>query len=353
MTPPGPDAVALDAPFVHVGRPDFDPDLRYLSGASVARRCALLVDDDPTLFVPPSVDDAGDVAEGVRVERARNVARAAADALADRHDGGCVLAPRSVPHDAALYAESGGFEVASTGAVAEARATKTSEEGAAVERAAGAASAGVKRAATALTRAEADAGATLRVDGDALTAERLRRRVAAAVADAGATPTVTVTCGAERRQGPLGVGETTGVSVLARGPDGYHARVARTFSVGGDGGWERRAQLAAESALRAGRTAAETGADASFVGSELRAELGAYGFESGRLADVGGGVGLAPRERPSLDGDGELPEGATLVLAAGVRSGEGRVALAETIRVTGDGGTRLARLPTSLSPTRY
>ena len=352
MTPPGPSAVALDAPFVHVGRPDVDPDLRYLSGAAVARRCAVVVDDDPTLFVPPSVDDVGDVNAGIRIEHADSVARAAADALAARHGDGRVLAPRSVPHDAALYVENAGFALESTAAVAASRATKTEAELASVERAAAAATAGVKRAAAVLTAADAD-GAMLRVDGGALTAERFRRRVATAVVDAGATPAVTVACGQERTDGPLEAGETATVSVLARERSGYHARVARTFSVGGDGGWERRAQLAAESALRAGRTAAEAGAAASFVGSELRAELDAYGFESDRLADVGGGVGLAPRERPSFDGDADLSEGATLALAAGVRSTEGRVALAETVRVTGDGAERLAPLPTSLSPERY
>jgi Xaa-Pro aminopeptidase len=352
VIPPGPDAVTLDAPFVHVGRPDADPDLRYLSGAAVPVRCALVVADDATLFVPRAVAD--DVAPhgGVAVAAAAgDVGRAAAELLSDGVDGKCVLAPRTIPHDAALRVEAAGFELASTDAVAEARASKTDTEAAAVATAADAAAAGVEAAAG--TLAAATSADERRIDGERLTAERLRNRVAAAVAAAGATPAVDVVVGTDGRSGPLEGGGTATVSVCARGPTGYHARVGRTLSVGGDGGWERRAQLAAEGALREGRAAIEAGASAAAVAAEVRAELAAFGFDGDRLADVGSGVGLAPRERPALDGDGVLPAGATVALAAGVRSAEGRVALAETVRVGETSAERFAPLPTSLSPDAY
>jgi Xaa-Pro aminopeptidase len=350
VTPPGPDAVP--APFVHVGRPDADPDVRYLSGVAVPARCAVVVADEARLFVPAAVADDVNPAAGVTVVAASgDVARVAADALAEAVDDGPVRAPRTIPHDAALYVEAAGFELESTAAVAAARATKTDGETAAVTAAARAANRGVERAAA--TLADATGGGGLVVDGEPLSVERLRRRVAAAVAAAGATPSVDVVVGPDRREGALERGETTTVAVLARGPTGYHARVERTLSVGGDGGWERRAQLAAEGALRAARDAAEAGAAASLVASELRAELAAFGFEDERLTDVGAGVGLAPRERPALDGDGALPSNATLALAAGVRSEEGRVALAETVRVADGDAERLAPLTTSLSPDAY
>jgi Xaa-Pro aminopeptidase len=353
VTPPGSDAVSLDAPFVHVGRPDVDPDVRYLSGVAVPVRCAVVVADGTRLFVPAAVADDVDAPADVAVtavDASVPVGRAAADALARDDGGGRVVAPRTVPHDAALYVESAGFELESTTAVAQARAAKTDPEADAVAAAARAANEGVERAAATLAAATGD---ELRVDGERLTARRLRRGVAATVVAADATPHVEVSTATREPDEPLERGDLAAVSVLARGPTGYHARVDRTLSVDGDGGWERRAQLAAESALRAGRAAATPDAAAADVGSELRAELAAYGFDDERESDAGAGVGLAPRERPRLDGDGSLPSGATVALAAGVRGEAGRVRLAETVRVTADGAERLAPLTTSLSPAAY
>jgi Xaa-Pro aminopeptidase len=340
----------LDAPFVHVGRADADPDVRYLSGASVPARCAVVVADGTRLFVPAAVVTDVEAAPDVSVSAAsKPVGRAAAETLAETADRGRVLAPRTIPHDAALYVESAGFELESTTAVAEARAAKTDTEVEAVREAARAARRGVERAAAVLD----DADERLELDGDRMIAGDLRRQAGVAVSDADATPSVDVSVGPDGRDGALEPGATTTVAVLARERSGYYARVARTFSVGGDGGWERRAQLAGESALRAGRAAAEPDAEASSVASEIRAELAAFGFEEERVEDVGAGVGVAPRERPFLGSDGTVPSNATLVLRAGVRSAEGRIDLAETVRVGEDGAERLAPLTTSLSPSAY
>jgi Xaa-Pro aminopeptidase len=143
-------------------------------------------------------------------------------------------------------------------------------------------------------------------------------------------------------------GQTVVVDLAPQGPDGHHGRLVRTFVVDGDGGWTRRAQLAAEGALDAAiPELSPDGADA--VATELDAEVTAYGFEP--APESGGyGVGLERRERPTLDDD-ELPVGAVLALDVRVSDpAEGTVRLADLVAVTEDGGELLGAFPRSLVP---
>ncbi|AUV80555.1 hypothetical protein C2R22_01835 [Salinigranum rubrum] len=197
-----------------------------------------------------------------------------------------------------------------------------------------------------------------------LTADRLARSVAAALAGSGVeTPDVRV-----RGVGTdaLSAGRPVVVDCQPVGPSGTRIRAAWTFVVDGDGGWERRAQLALDAAHRAGRDRLSAALDgdsvtAGEVAGEVRAEVTAYGFEEPSVTVDG--VGLASRERPR--GGEEVESGQVVVVAASVsRAGdetvsEGRrtdvVRHVETLCLDGDDGgsvERVVPLPKSLSPSR-
>jgi Xaa-Pro aminopeptidase len=124
--------------------------------------------------------------------------------------------------------------------------------------------------------------------------------------------------------------------------DGRWAHVARTLVVGGDGGAVRRAQVAAESALRAAAAEATPGTDVDWLADEVRAELGSFGVEvaAGRVV---AGTGLARREAPLVGGGTSLEPGHVLVVAPAARvpDGEAVVRLAATLVVADEGGRTL------------
>jgi Xaa-Pro aminopeptidase len=405
--------------FVHVGDGS-DADLRYLTG--IDRPCAFVYADgraaDAVLCVPPSLAGRAERAFPGRVRIAdpgQSVGECAVAVLAaatggpeESADQMSVLAPRQLPHDAAVYAERAGYALSSTPAVAEARAVKDPSELARVRRVQAAAADGIARAAAVLAAAApVEAAATspsaettggdaatdpdaLRFDGDPLTAERLRREVNAALAAAGvsgAGDTVVVAGSTVADPGsgagvPLRRGETILVDLSPRGPGGYRGDLARTFVVDGDGGWERRAHVACESARRVGLSAVEPGAAASRVAGEIRGELAAY-FRSagsnpppaaeldaavaladgadGRAGDSarnGGellrgdvhGVGLSLHEAPSPGSGAELRTGTVLAVEAGVYGSDGGVRIEDLAVVTDDGCELLTECSSSLAP---
>jgi Xaa-Pro aminopeptidase len=396
-------AEADAAGFVHVGD-RFDPDLRALVGFDGPDRGYAVVHDAggggwtclaPSLYdgdaeraFPGTVRPADGRPPGERAAALLGERRS--DAAAGREDGR-VLVPPHLPHDAAVYLEDAGFALASTGAVRDARAAKSQAEVDAVRRAQAAAVAGVERAAAVLRaadvpdgrgasgsrtaagedRADADAtageGGVLALDGEPLTTVRLRRAVDAAVAAAGADPAANTVVAAGpacadlhyRGDRPVHAGETVLVDVSPREPGGYHGDCTRTFVVAGSGGWERRAHVACEAALRAGVAAVEPGAPARRVHEEVAAELAAYGFAAEYGADAGfthaagHGVGLALHEAPSLRGSGDesLREGATLAVEPGVYDPErGGVRVEDVVVVRAGGAEVLVETPRSLAP---
>ncbi|WP_318567451.1 M24 family metallopeptidase [Salinigranum marinum] len=280
---------------------------------------------------------------------------------------GTALTPRAVRHDTALFLERAGFDVASTAADADARATKTPAERDALRRLGSAVEGAVDRTVDRLAADDWPAGVDTEAeirdsDGDAdagPTTTRLSRAVAVELARGGVDPADTRVRGVDGRVVP---GRPVVVDCRPRGPDGSRLRAAWTLVVDGDGGWERRAHVALEAAHRAGRgrlTAAlddETETVGSIAG-EVRAELTAYGFEEPTVTVHG--VGLSVRESPR-DGD-RIESGQAVVVAASVtRAADGtasadrrtdRVTRAETLLLDERGGVeRLVSLPSSLSP---
>jgi Xaa-Pro aminopeptidase len=386
----GADAVAL----VHVGD-RFDDDLRYLTRFSGPDRdyAFVLVEDRAVLCAPALFDEQAErefLAAGpdgetidreVRTEGTGDPAGArAAAALDDLLDGpGTVLVPRHLPHDAAVYLERAGYDIASTRAIAEARAKKTDAELACLRFAQRAAARGMTRAEAILEAATrggggdgdgtGDEGGTgdetaLRWEGAPLTTERLRREVNAELARAGATDAGNTVIGAGPTcadlhfagDAPIRAGETVLLDISPRGPHGYYGDLSRTFVVDGDGGWERRAHVAVEAARRAALKTLEPGVPAGRVHEETAAEIAAYGFEIGRTDrgfthGTGHGVGLSLHEAPSLRSDAPLEPGTVVTIEPGVYDPEiGGVRIEDLVVVTADGYELLAEYPRSLAP---
>lgn len=320
--------------FVAVG-PGTTPEIRYcLPGA-------------PAHTVAAAVDHEGWI-ERTDAPPAHPTEQLAAR-LTERGVTDTILAPPDLPHDAALYLESAGFTLASSDVLSRARARKTPGELARVESAQAAATAGVERARSVIANATVADG-SLEVDGQFLTGGTVRRTIDEAVVAAGGFPAGNTAVDAGGRDGatPLPAGEPIVLSTAPCGPDGYHAGLVRTVVVDGDGGRERRAHVAADSALKSAATMLRAGDQSvEAVEGDLEAEVMAFGFEEGIDATVSG-VGLEPRERP---GRGDTIAGGSVVrLEVAVEDVTGGdVRLAELVVV--DEGTRVLESPSrSLSP---
>jgi len=366
------------AAFVHVGN-RHDPEFSYCAGpVRPERRSAfVLTADETVLCVPepiaPSAERAfpGDAVRAFDPDR-RHPGLAAADALADRGVGGTVLTPPAIGHDAALYLERAGYELSSTDAVAQTREQKTGAELSRIERAQAIAGAGLDRARAVLGASTVDGDRLVR-DGETLTAERLGREIDAAMAGTGGDPArntavgvdgppVDPALGGDPAVGggdatPLRPAATITVAVAPREPGGYHGRLARTLVVDGDGGWERRANVAVRNAREAALAELSEGAGTApaSVRGEIVAELGAYGFDAGPESEVvvdelGGGVGLEQREAPRLSAGGELRAGTVLAIRPGLSDPErGHVELADVAVVREDGVDLLGDHATSMA----
>ncbi|MFC6952036.1 M24 family metallopeptidase [Halorubellus litoreus] len=362
--------------FVHVGTSD-DAILRYLARASGldGELGMCVTPEQAMLFAPDSPDGAREAFPGDRVLPGGGdvpTGERVAVALEDLGREGSVLAPRSIPHDAALYLEGRGFEVASTSVVEDARVAKTDAERLRVRSVQMAADAAVERARAVLRESERHGGGDghghghagdeaevepaddhLAFEGMALTTERLRREVATELAGAGVDPgVVAVGAGVDatpRSDAALRPGEPVVVALAPRDRDGYHGRVVRTLVVDGDGGWTRRAQLAADGAVDAALAELEPSVDLAAVEREGAAEVSAYGFDDPASTFDAHGVGLARRERP-LDGDETVREGAVVALDATVSGPDGVVRVADLAVVTDDGAEGLGTASRSLSP---
>lgn len=364
-------AAADAAGFVHVGD-RFDPDLRYLTRFSGPdREYAFVYADGTAALVAPAlyVEQAtrefpGDAVYGPGDLDAETPGEQAAEVLADLGADGTVLAPRHLPHDAALYLDAAGFDLASTAAVADARAAKSDAERDCLRVVQAAAERGMARAETVLARASARAD-VLEWRGEPLTTERLRREADAAMAGAGVAPAgnTVVAAGATcadlhfRGDVPVRPGETVLLDLSPRGPNGYHGDLSRTFAVESDGGWERRAHVAVRAAQDAALDALEAGVPARSVHEEAAAEIAAYGFETGYDADTGfyhgtgHGVGLALHETPSLTADRDLRAGNVVTVEPGVYDPEiGGVRIEDLAVVTEDGYENLTEYRVGLEP---
>ena len=364
--------------FVHVGQ-QRDPDRRYLTRLDAPDRETAVVfllgdkDHEPEAVycVPSDV-----VAEVAAFERNRDdgigrrvagrtpttaVGQQVVRHLADRFSEatGTLLVPRTIPHDTAVFLQQAGYELQSTPVITTARATKTPAERDCLRAAQEAATEGMGRAEAVLAASEpADGG--LALDGRPLTAEGLRRRIDAKIASVGvpsaaSTQVDASTAAADR----LPAGEPVRIRVAPHGPYGYRGHLTRTFVVDSEGGWERRAFIAAEAGLRAAQRYIDPGVDVATVEREAVAEVGAYGFavtsddETTEARAVGTvhGLGLSAHEPPARGSESELRPGSVIAVETGVVDPQrGSVRIGTMVSVSEEGAETLADYPFSLSP---
>lgn len=358
-----------------------DPSHRYLTryqGPPDTRYAFVFVDGSSYLCAPDgdgqraSREFAGSSVFPASDQDPATPGQRAVAVLKSHDSAGTILVPPHIPHDAAVYLEQAGFDVASTDAVPRARVEKSRPEldcHAAVQEAAGDAMAAIE---SALARATVD-GRELRLDDRSVSTARLRRIANASLAEAGVSDagnTVVATGNAAARprfQGDLPVrpGDTVVVALRPWGPHGYHGFLARTFVPDSDGGWERRAHLAATGARDAGLDALEPGEPLSAAITEIEAEALAFGFEptagsgrgqgqrSGFDGATAHGVGLSPVEAPNSNQTGEITLAAGHVLAVGARivdEAEGCVWVGDLAFVTENGAVIPVDVPDDLVP---
>jgi len=279
---------------------------------------------------------------------------------------GTLRVPSQLPHDAAIRLQNAGYELSSTAALTAARASKTDAERDCLRAVQRAAAHGIAHATDILAESTTDDG-IVRVDDDPLSAQQLEREIAATLAAIGVTPqTVRVRAGDAVPTEPLPADEGIVLHLGPRGPHGYHGHLTRTVVVDSDGGWDRRAFIAANAAQTAATRHCEPGGNVTTLAAEASAELTAYGFsprshsdddaDDTATDDAGGwatvhGVGLTPHEAPSPADDGALQAGSVLAIETGVVDpDQGRIRLGSLIEVTADGGERLVDAPISLTP---
>ncbi|QLK27668.1 M24 family metallopeptidase [Natrinema zhouii] len=344
--------------FVHVGS-DRDPEIQYSCLTPPADVTAVAYDGvEREWLVRSAADEAG----GHPAERL-------ATALVDRGLAGTILTPPRVPHDAALYIEQAGFELASTDALERARATKTAGEREQIATAQRAASAGIRRAASILadatvidgrlaTAASTDAGS----EPEFLTPARLRSAIDEAVVGAGAFPvgntavnpnSTSSSAGADAE--PLRPGEPIVIETAPRGPAGYYGGLVRTLVVDSDGGRERRVHVAVTQSFRSARSMLTAGPESvTAVAADLEAEVRSFGFgDASAIETRVSGVGLEPRERP-IDGGEDVGSGTVVRLDVAARvDDENWLRIADVLAINDEGERPdwLASPSQSLEPT--
>ncbi|MCU4753264.1 peptidase M24 [Halobacteria archaeon AArc-curdl1] len=262
-----------------------------------------------------------------------------------------LLTPAHIPHDAALYLEGAGFELASSDALSRLRVRKTEPELAAIERAQLAARTGLERAMSLLERADfgiesaSDTGeATLVLEDAPLTADRLERALEVGVLEAGGRPV------SSRVVWPGANGGTNSpqtAALPAGGPliitvessdAGYHGRQTRTLVADPDGGPERRAHIGLTHGFRSVQSLLTAGeATVGTVEADLEAEIRAFGFDETAAIDVQvGGIGLERLERP-LQAGSTIERRSPVVVDASLETDVGRIRIADVIVRAEDG----------------
>lgn len=295
----------------------------------------------------------------------KQVTRVFDDQLESAAGSGTLRVPPTIPHDAALRLQQPGYELSSTAALRRARATKTPAERDCLRAVQQVAAAGMATAEQVLATSEHN-GDGLVFDAEPLSISRLSRIINAALAEGGVDPAgnTQITLSTHHQTNAadpttqLSAGSPIRITLSPRGPHGYHAHLTRTLTVDSDGGWERRAYIAAEAGLAAGIDHAAPGVDSTAVADAAAAEVAAYGFAiDGDAAEATAtarvhGVGLSPLEPPRVGTDSQLQAGTVIAVTAGVDDPtHGTVELGTLCVVTEEGTQRLASTPQSLTPT--
>ncbi len=390
--------------FVHVGRDDADS--RYLTRAAhtdsetavvIVPAAATEADQTVATHCLSATDHPG-YAAGFETERGKTELKQRVDqrppatatgsqvvsVLADQLSTpgpGTLLVPRHLPHDAAVLLEQAGYELRSTPALTTARCQKTVTERDRLRAVQQATTRGMDQAMSVLAGCDIGSGQVMG-DEQPLSDRQVVAEIRLELARTGVAaetirvqPTRNSQPHTRSSPTPLPVGVPLVLDIRARGPAGYCGRRTQTVVVDSDGGWDRRAYIAAEAGINAALNHCEPGESVHTVRREAVAETAAYGFSpagpdsattespeatgSAALPDepagasaVVHGIGLSTHEAPSADDDGQLREGSTLAVETSVvEPAYGAIRLCRLIEVTEDSGRWLTDREYSLTPS--
>ena len=240
------------------------------------------------------------------------------------------------------------------------RAIKRPEEIAAIRAAQRAAVAAVKAAKGMLAAAAPDANGTLRLDGEALSSERLRETIVSVLTRHGCAAPETIVAGGEqavdpheRGHGPLRAGEAIVLDVFPRNErTGYWGDLTRTFCRGPAPEPLKRLHRAVKAAQTAALNTLRAGVPAADVHAAAVAEFERRGYRTGTqdgrpagfIHGTGHGVGLDVHEAPRLGtGPERLRAGHVVTVEPGLYyPGLGGVRIEDTVLVTQTGFRMLA-----------
>jgi Xaa-Pro aminopeptidase len=257
-------------------------------------------------------------------------------------------------------------EVETRDVVTEIRATKTDEEIERVREAQKVNEAAVRAAEDLLVAADESDG-TLVLDGEPLTAERVKEEIEITLLRRGcALDETIVACGADaadphnRGSGPLSADEPIIVDVFPRSKSTkYHADMTRTFVKGEPTETVREWFEVTDEARRAALDAVEPGATGEDVHAAVCDVYEAAGHptlrddpttETGFIHSTGHGVGLDVHELPRVSADGgELKPGHVITIEPGLYDPDvGGVRIEDIVVVTEDGYENLTAYPVEL-----
>ncbi|WP_254808499.1 M24 family metallopeptidase [Natronosalvus amylolyticus] len=256
-----------------------------------------------------------------------------------------LLTPAHIPHDAALYLERAGFELASSDVLSRLRVRKTEPELAAIERVQEAVRAGLERAMSLLEK-ESPTPGRLETALEVGVLEAGGRPVSSAVVWTGANGGVTD----GDPTAPLPTDRPLILTVEASNA-GYYGRQTRTLVVDPDGGPERRGHIGLTHGFRSVQSLLTAGeATVGTVEADLEAEIRAFGFDETASIEVQvSGVGLEGLERP-LQAGTTIERRSPVVVDASLVTSVGRIRLADVIVRTGERARWLSPASRSLVP---
>ena len=246
------------------------------------------------------------------------------------------------------------------------RSRKSPREVRAIGEALRATEAGLARAVLMIASSVAGRDGRLRLDGEILTAERIREAAERTMFVAGAVAERSIVAGGaqgadphERGSGPLPAGRPIVLDFFPRSrTTGYYGDLTRTVVKGRADERTRAAFRAVTAAQALARRAIRHGAEASEIHRGLVAFLAARGFPTRRDEKVregffhgtGHGLGLDLHEHPGL---GHLPcrleAGQVITIEPGVYYRDlGGIRVEDVVQVTRTGNRRLSRFPNFL-----